>query len=648
MSANVRKLMTEIQQVLKKVDEGVQIFDDMLERVYAAGTQKDKEKYEGDLKKEIKKLQRFREQIRAWIGNSDIKDKTQLSDARRLIETKMEAFRECEKDTKTKAYSKEGLARDAKVDPKEKEKNERKEWINEAMDKLGDLVNSLEADSEKISGGKTNKKQKEQLEKLGVRIKKNQWHIDRLELIIRRMENDELELEDVDAIKDDLEYYVDSAPDDDGSAGIEDEFDIYEELSLDGPADKVSSKEEETPATAGAASASASAPMPAPPTAAKSQGVGKSSTMTVDLGIPTIGKQGVGGGAAKAAASTTTTSIGKPAQASKPSPNLEAKPAPTQPPPASGATPFPPGPPTNSGSPWSGKAPELIPASDALPPTGPAGTNSWASISRGTGGTPGLGVGGSGGDSGRSSMGGLDAGAMDADNANDLLRAATHDPGAAGNIDFPPSQLGKGSPPLGAFSGANNFNSSKPSGVAGSGTGHGLGQDSSSMIGTGVANGNNYGNGLTQEQMVVAQMLRHSYLCTPETADTESRGYVAHNPVKTPPSLPQEPLTSAEYSEVFERLPTDALFFAFYHQQDTYQQYLAAKQLKQRAWRFHKKYSTWFQRHEEPKVTTDKYEEGTYIYFDYDNGWCTRIKTDFRFEFAFLEDELASAGSQTN
>lgn len=51
--------------------------------------------------------------------------------------------------------------------------------------------------------------------------------------------------------------------------------------------------------------------------------------------------------------------------------------------------------------------------------------------------------------------------------------------------------------------------------------------------------------------------------------------------------------------------------------QNTYQQYLAAKELKKQSWRYHKKYNTWFQRHEEPKVATDEYEQGTYVYFDF-------------------------------
>jgi len=95
-----------------------------------------KEKYEGDLKKEIKKLQRLRDQIKTWLGSSDVKDKAPLTEARKIIETKMEQFKICEKDTKTKAYSKEGLARSSTLDPKEAEKEEKRTWLNECLDKV--------------------------------------------------------------------------------------------------------------------------------------------------------------------------------------------------------------------------------------------------------------------------------------------------------------------------------------------------------------------------------------------------------------------------------------------------------------------------------------------------------------------------------
>ena len=51
-----------------------------------APSQAQKEKYEQDMKKEIKKLQRLREFFRANMNNSDIKDKTKLLEARKRIE----------------------------------------------------------------------------------------------------------------------------------------------------------------------------------------------------------------------------------------------------------------------------------------------------------------------------------------------------------------------------------------------------------------------------------------------------------------------------------------------------------------------------------------------------------------------------------
>jgi CCR4-NOT transcription complex subunit 3 len=39
-------------------------------------------------------------------------------------------------------------------------------------------------------------------------------------------------------------------------------------------------------------------------------------------------------------------------------------------------------------------------------------------------------------------------------------------------------------------------------------------------------------------------------------------------------------------------------------------------------------------------MTTDDFESGTYVYFDYDSGWTQRIKADFTFEYRHLEDEL--------
>jgi CCR4-NOT transcription complex subunit 3 len=72
MAAN-RKLQGEIDRTLKKVQEGVELFDEIWEKVYGAQNQNQKEKFESELKSQIKKLQRYRDDIKTWITNSDIK-----------------------------------------------------------------------------------------------------------------------------------------------------------------------------------------------------------------------------------------------------------------------------------------------------------------------------------------------------------------------------------------------------------------------------------------------------------------------------------------------------------------------------------------------------------------------------------------------
>ncbi|KAF0709032.1 hypothetical protein AaE_013008 [Aphanomyces astaci] len=127
----------------------------------------------------------------------------------------------------------------------------------------------------------------------------------------------------------------------------------------------------------------------------------------------------------------------------------------------------------------------------------------------------------------------------------------------------------------------------------------------------------------------------------PDAADSDKTSrYVPRNMYPTPPSFPSVPSPLFETPAVFEKLDLDTLFFIFYYQQGSYQQYLAALQLKKQAWGYHKKYKTWFKRHEEPQMTGEDFEQGTFVYFDYETGWCQRIKTEFTFEYSYLEDEL--------
>jgi len=70
------------------------------------------------------------------ISGTDIKDKSDLMKARKDVERQMERFKVCEKEMKTKAFSKEGLGQATKLDPREKARNDMRDWINETVDKL--------------------------------------------------------------------------------------------------------------------------------------------------------------------------------------------------------------------------------------------------------------------------------------------------------------------------------------------------------------------------------------------------------------------------------------------------------------------------------------------------------------------------------
>lgn len=208
--AGQRKLMSEIDRTLKKVTEGVEVFNDIWDKVYSASAQNQKEKHEADLKKEIKKLQRFRDQIKNWIGNSDVKDKKPLTDARKLIEQKMEEFKVCEKETKTKAYSKEGLAQMDRLDPAEQARQNTRMWIQDCLTQFNEQIEATECDLERLQQSKGKNKNKSEMEALEFVLSKHKFHVLKLEQINRLLDNDVLDAKDVDDLKEDIEYYLEA------------------------------------------------------------------------------------------------------------------------------------------------------------------------------------------------------------------------------------------------------------------------------------------------------------------------------------------------------------------------------------------------------------------------------------------------------
>jgi CCR4-NOT transcription complex subunit 3 len=143
---------------------------------------------------------------------------------------------------------------------------------------------------------------------------------------------------------------------------------------------------------------------------------------------------------------------------------------------------------------------------------------------------------------------------------------------------------------------------------------------------------------LSKEHQYQFQMLDTANYHMPVPADAERmRQFLPRNPIPTPPYYPQHPMANADSLEFFQRLSIETLFFIFYYLEGTKAQYMAAKVLKKQSWRFHTKYMMWFQRHEEPKVINEEFEQGTYIYFDIEK-WSQRKKDGFVFEYRYLED----------
>ncbi|XP_021702631.1 CCR4-NOT transcription complex subunit 3 isoform X4 [Aedes aegypti] len=212
--AATRKLQGEIDRCLKKVTEGVETFEDIWQKVHNATNSNQKEKYEADLKKEIKKLQRLRDQIKSWIASGEIKDKSALLENRRLIETQMERFKVVERETKTKAYSKEGLGAAQKMDPAQREKEEISSWLTTSISSLQIQIDQFECEVESLIAGKKKKLDKDKQEKMDElkgKLERHKFHVTKLETLLRMLDNDGVEVEQIKKIKEDVEYYIESS-----------------------------------------------------------------------------------------------------------------------------------------------------------------------------------------------------------------------------------------------------------------------------------------------------------------------------------------------------------------------------------------------------------------------------------------------------
>ena len=214
--ANQRRQEKEIRLILTKIDDGLIAFDRLYEKVKKAEDKKTKVKHEGELKKEIKRLQRHRDQVKAWINSTEVKDKSKLLAIRKVIERKMESFKAVEKETKTKQYSKVGLAKAGMMTEEDLAVEEVCGWIKDQMDELKNQVELTEAEVETLSEGSSSKKKKKknrneaEIDNLQEQIDLHNWHITNLTSLTDSLKAGKLLAKDIEIIKEDVEYYVTS------------------------------------------------------------------------------------------------------------------------------------------------------------------------------------------------------------------------------------------------------------------------------------------------------------------------------------------------------------------------------------------------------------------------------------------------------
>ncbi|CRG99613.1 CCR4-NOT transcription complex subunit 5, putative [Plasmodium relictum] len=149
---------------------------------------------------------------------------------------------------------------------------------------------------------------------------------------------------------------------------------------------------------------------------------------------------------------------------------------------------------------------------------------------------------------------------------------------------------------------------------------------------------------LEKNSLKLQELIEESYKnCIKKSDRDQFRQYTPRmlwgNPCKY---FPTTPLSGFQSPQLFEKFHLDTLFFIFYYQPGTYQQHLAAKELKKKSWKYHKKYTTWFLPYDNNvRVVNDKMEQGNYLSFDYESTWSKQLKKDFSFEYIYLEDEIA-------
>lgn len=522
----------------------------------------------------------------------------------------METFKAVEKEMKTKAFSKEGLSQHIKQDPKEKERSELCDFLTDQLEEINRiLTEELEPEAGTLQVA-LKKKQKDnskadRLAEIEQFTETYKWHESRLQLVLRALQNGNVENDMVTAIRGDIEEVIREVRepdfDPDGYEGIYDDLNLDNEEAQFGLAnelDHISSQDAQSvqdhdepeppppvvakkpkvePTTARRPSTQLKSPLPAlatlnnmPPPPS----IPKDNTMKpAPLPNRPPGETLKYASAAAAAAASDKSGMGinplPPPASSSPASTMPSLAAPNK---------------TSADT-----SPVPVPAQPADKSTSPSLAN--------------------------------DIPVNDTEQSKSPTLSATSAPGASASSSVPPTPAMDKAEAVQEPMIADQV-------AATNGEAHEDGEESIYHLPPGLQDlldsFETTKSRVSQPPSQLSRILQASQETCPEPLDADRpQHYRPTFKYNTPAHYPQDVLPIFDDPALYDnqRMETDTLFYIFYYRQNTYQQWLAARALKNQSWRFHKQYQTWFQRHEEPKAITEEFEQGTYRFFDYESTW---------------------------
>ena len=522
----------------------------------------------------------------------------------------MEQFKAVEKEMKTKAYSKEGLSAGGRLDPREKDKVEMCDFLSNCVEEIQRKIESFEAEQEtlhvQLKKSKKDTGKSGRLADVEHLSERHKWHLNKLELLLRSVENGTVNVNDMAPVKDSIKYYVEDGANSDYMG--EDET-LYDDLDLGGEAEAqfgLAGDNEHGSSQDAQSAQEEEAGEPKAKPKADAQGTRRPSTQ-MKSPLPVLATLHPAG------SSPSTTSM-KPAPPPARQPGETLKYASAAAAAAAsdkngvGIAPLPPPPsaspafanvvpssrtPTSTASPSVSAAQPAVArtvAEDEARPKTPAQTAAQAAAS-----------------------------ANNQTNIADIPTKTAAEAAATPTVEQQQQQQRQQSSPAPPPT-ANGEPTTKEDEEPVESIFH-LPPGLQDLVQSFEATKN---RASTNPPPAVQRLIATSLTTCPEPLDAEKpRHYKPQNPYNTPLYYPQEPIAVFDDPRLYDtgRIDTDTLFYLFYYRQGTYQQYLAAQALKSQSWRFHKQYQTWFQRHEEPKTITEEFEQGTYRFFDYESTW---------------------------